>query len=240
MKYLALLIASAFFLSASTYGDVRTAKIYGIGKTGEAPLFIQKIETKLLGSGVTHESATITDSSGRVVLTEESEYRGDQLIHQMMRKFQTQEAYEVEVNSGKVTFHSFHLKDDKLVPSDPDKSEEVKEDFITGPVMIPFLQEHWHEVARGDTVAVRLGVLEIAESVGFKFWQDGNLEISGRSWIHIRMKPSSIFIALVAGTVELGLDPVQKKLMYYKGRTPLKVNSNGKWSPLDAEIIYDP
>jgi hypothetical protein len=234
MKFLILFL----ILSPEVFAEVRLAKIYAIGKTDSPALFNQRTETKEDGSGVTHETALITDLSGVPVLTEESDYRGDQLIHQLVKKLQTQEAYEVVVNAKKVTFRSYRLQDGKLSPKDPEKSEDLTANFITGPVLEPFLRNHWQEVLQGDTVHVRFGVLEISESVGFKFWEYAQTKIGDKPYIQIRMKPSSIFISMAVSSIDLFFDPTQKKLMRYKGRTPLKVQSNGKWVPLDAEIIY--
>jgi 5S rRNA maturation endonuclease (ribonuclease M5) len=239
LKFLWIFLGIFIGASTNAYADVRLAKIYALGKTDAPALFNQRIETKDMGSGITHESATITDPSGILVLTEDSDYRGEELIHQMIKKFQTNEAYEVLVDGKKVTFRSFQIKDDKLIPVDHEKSEIPGGEFITGPVLEPFIQKHWQEFQKGDTIHVRLGVLELAETVGFKFWQYAQTKIADKPLIDIRMKASSIFIAMAVSPVDLFFDPATKRLIRFKGRTPLKMKSNGKLVPLDADIIYD-
>jgi hypothetical protein len=238
MKYVLIVFQFLLIFSTNAFSDIRISKIYAIGKTDSPPLFTQKTQTEERPSGITHESAEIMDPNGKVILTEESDYRGVQLIHQLVKKFLSQEAYEVSVDTKKVIFRSFYIQGDKLVPADPDKSEDLEDNFITGPVLEPFLQKHWDAILEGDTVHVRLGVMELSESVGFKFWDYDHTTISGQPLIDIRLKASSIFIAMAVHPIDLFFDPIKKRLLRYKGRTPLKVLSNGKWVPLDAEIIY--
>jgi hypothetical protein len=239
MRVILILISILFMIfSKNAYAETRIIKIYAVGKTDAPPLFNQRTEIEETESGITHETATITDPSGKVVLTEDTNYKDEQLIHQLVKNFQTNEAYEASVASGKVTFKSYKIQGDKLIAADPEKSEILNEEFITGPLLEFFVRKHWNEIQGGDTVHVRFGVLEISESVGFKFWEVARPVVKGQTLVDIRMKAASIFIAMAVAPIDLFFDPIQKKMVRYIGRTPLKVLSDRKWIPLDAEITY--
>jgi hypothetical protein len=228
------LIAFASLCSAHT-STVREAKIFSIGKTNEPPVFFQKTQLDTDDKGITHEVTRIQDTQGKTVLTQESTYKDDQLIDQHVRQYQTRKAYWVKVENGQITFSTFEFNGTVESPSkDPQQTEKLEEPFLTGPVSDSFLRRNWVRLMNGDTIHTRFGVLELEETVGFKFWKVN----SGNSLIDIRMKPSSIFISMAVKSIDLFFDPSTHLMMSYIGRTPLRREDHGKLVPFDGEIIY--
>jgi hypothetical protein len=232
MKYLLILL-----LSTQAFCEERIARIYEIGKTDSAPLFTQKSVRTESDPGHIHAVTTITDPENKVVIVEDAEFKGDRLIHQHIQQFQTQKAFDVLVDGKKVTFRTYVLKDGKETESEKANTEDFTDEFITGPVSENFLAKNWKELLDGDTIHTRFGVPEIAESVGFKFFQVN--ESKDAKTIEIRMKPSSIFISMALKPIELFFDPKTHQIVRYLGRTPLKWTKTGKLENIDADILYD-
>jgi hypothetical protein len=235
MKWCLLpIIAFASVCSAST-SVVREAKIYAMGKTSDSPIFLQKTQLDTDDKGVTHEMTSIQDTQGKTVLTQESTFKGAQLIDQPVRQYQTGKAYRVRVDQDQIIFSTFDFNGTSESPSkDKPQMEKLEAPFLTGPVADSFLRSNWERLMSGDTIHSRFGVLELAETVGFKFWKVDSI----KSLVNIRMKPSSIFIGMAVKSIDLLFDPSTHLMMEYIGRTPLRVENHGKLVPFDGEIVY--
>jgi hypothetical protein len=234
----------ALLSSISLFGSVpevqiRDAKVYELGHRDGPVLFYQRIELSKTPEGKQKRVTTISDLQHKVAVLEVGEYSGDQLIRQHVKNFQTGESYEVLVSADKVTFQAYVLKGLDEKPKGPPKTMEHEPTFITGPVFEPFLANHLEELQSGETVKVRLGVSEIQDTVGFKFWKpDKEQPLSGSS-ILIRMKPTSFIIALAIDPFDLYFDPKTKRITRYVGRTPLVAIKNGKQVPFFGDLVYD-
>jgi hypothetical protein len=172
---------------------------------------------------------------GQAVLTQESHFKGEHLLDLHVKQYQTGKAYQVKVEGSHITFSTFEFDGNNERPSnDKDQSEQLEKSFVTGPVSEEFLKDHWDSLMAGDTIHARFGVLEIAETVGFKFWKVD----SPPNTIDIRMKPSSLFIGLAVKPIDIFFDPSTRSIVGYKGRTPLRVRDQGKWIPFNGNIVY--
>jgi hypothetical protein len=191
------------------------------------------------GSSPSSNAFPFIGLQGKSVLVQEATYNGEHLIDQHVKQYQTGKAYSVNVGDGHISFHTFDFDGTNETPSkehDANLIEKSESTFITGPVSDSFLRANWKQLMSGDTIHVRFGVLELAETVGFKFWKVG--ERGGL--VDIRMKPSSVFIAMAVKSIELMFDPTTHLMMRYLGRTPLRLSDHGKLIPFDGEIVYEP
>lgn len=216
----------------------RIARIYAIGDEGGKPLFVQKTTLNTDAEGITRVSTTIEDATGQLAMTEKCSFKGYTLISDELEQLQTSEAYVMTVVDGKVRFQVFKVVDGKRVPSQDERSEDMSDSFITGPLSEPYLKAKWAELTSGDTVKVRFGVAERGDSVGFKFYRNKEADTQDQKGIGLSMKPSG-FLGMFFKPIQLVLDADTKLLRRFQGRTPLKRKDGQKWEPLDAVILYD-
>ena len=113
--------------------------------------------------------------------------------------------------------------------------------FITGAICEVYLAEHLDELLADETVKAKLGILDIREIVGFKFWKKEMIKMKDRDVIVIGMKPSSIFFSILVNTIYIYMDVKDKKFVKYVGRTPLWIPNpkSDDLKALDAELLFD-
>ncbi len=235
--FLGFTVSSAANSASPTEPDL-VASIYEIGKVGGAPLFTQKRHRIIEPSGVVHDEIIITDVSGTTALRENSTVKEGTLLSLKIEQFQLKETFEIIQSGKKVTFKSFKMEGDKLIPERKDQSEDVSDSFVAGPGLEYFILHHWKELMGDETLHIRFALAERADTVGLKIFKT-KVERSGDTeTAYLRMKPSSIFIAAIADPVEIIIDAKKLKILKFIGRSPLKKLEGGKFKPLDAEIIY--
>jgi steroid 5-alpha reductase family enzyme len=210
------------------------AKIYAVGKTNEAPVFVQKTHSEFEPDGTTHTHTDITDAEAKVVLSEDAVTKGEDLITQSVDKFQSGEHYDTFIKNEHVIFREKDKGSDKVKES----SEGLLDNFTSGPTAEAFLKKHWDEILKGKTVSARFAVNEVRETIGFDFKMKGRKKIGDVDAVWITMSPSSVFISLVASDFDLFLDPKEIRYVKFIGRTPLKTKVDGKLKPFDGEILY--
>jgi len=226
-----ILILSA--LVSAAHADVVTGRIYPMGKAGGEPLYTQTTEVKRGPDGRENQSSKIVDAKGTVVMTEQTVYQGTTLISQNIEQLQTKEAWELKVDGKKLTVRTFELKDGARKEVEKD-TETISGSLISGPVARNFLREHWEKLMNGDTVKTRFVVMEIGGTVGFEFKKKAQTERE----VTIEMRPSSFFVDMIVDPIEMVYDSVEKRMIRYRGRTPLKTLNGKKWDPVDSEIHY--
>lgn len=236
INYLLFIFLS--FGALSAWAVDRSAKVYELGKTNSSPLFFQKMHLEKNSDGFYVRSTVITDAQGKVALTETGTYQGTRLISQRVDQLQIGEAYEAEVKDQKVFFKTYKTTKAGLILDSTD-SEKIGDNFISGPLLEPYLQKEWQSLEAGKTVSVRFGVLERGDTVGFKFRISDHGQLNGRETVTILMKPTSIFVSAVVRTIEMVFDASQKNILRFKGRTPLFKKVGEDWEPFEAEVVAD-
>jgi hypothetical protein len=112
--------------------------------------------------------------------------------------------------------------------------EEVDLPVITGPSMHGFILQHWDALLAGNTLGVRLIVLQEMQTYGFdiRFEQlaDGRASFS--------LTPSSLLIRLAVAPLRVVFDANNKNLVRYEGRVPPKQEVDGQLKDLDAGVDY--
>lgn len=219
--------------------EVRVSKYYDIGKTTGSPTFTQEtlIERSAPDSFVSN--AKITDPAGKTVMTEKAIVVEGKITFQYVEQLQSGEAWQLEVKDGKAIFKTYKLEDGKRFEVGSGKSESVKGDFINGPLTELFIARNWDALVKGSELKVRFSILELEESIGFKFFKVGQGKRNGQDMLGVKMKPSNFIVSMLADPIHIEFAAEQKRMAYYRGRTPLKAKEGGKWKPYDAEIIYE-
>jgi hypothetical protein len=229
-----LYLSTLFFAVTAQAGEVHTARIFDIGKTSGSARFNQEthIETKI--DGEVTWSSEIKDDKGTVVMTEKATIKNDRTIYQYIEQLQINEAYELQTADSKATFSTFKIENGKKGSVTETKTVSIGSDFLTGPSTGFYLKSHWDELISGKTLMVEFGIFELSRTIGFKFQKMRETDTS----VELQMKPSNFFISFVAEPILMEFDKKDKRLVRFKGRTPLRERVHGKWKPLDAEILY--
>jgi steroid 5-alpha reductase family enzyme len=97
---LIIFFALTSILSAHAAAPDRTAKIFGIGKSKEAPLYLQITHYEDRPDGVTFQETKISDLAGNLVADETATYKGSMLILQKLDQYQTKKHLESEVKGA--------------------------------------------------------------------------------------------------------------------------------------------
>jgi hypothetical protein len=234
-SWLALILLIAGF---QVQAQERASKIFEIGKTDSPPPFIQKTQIKNTADGSFTSDAYIEDESGKIVMTEKVVVDKGQLVSQYVEQLQSSEAWDLLVKDKVAHYRHFKLNDGqkKLVDSEDFPIEESN--FSNGPMIESFAANKWDALTAGDSVKFHLSILELQKSVTFTLKKTKLSERNGHSVLVVQMKPANFLISMLVDPMQLEFDITSKKLVYFKGRTPLKKIEGGKMKPFDAEIFY--
>lgn len=221
-----------FFLSFYANAEVRKAFIYDLGKTNESPLFIQETTIETKAENERTWKTIIKDIKGSLSMEEECLIQNDKIINQSIQHFQSNKKYTLTTSNDSVLFTEKDLKN----TSDKTKENKITraDFFVTGPNLETYIQKNWEALLKKEVLKVDFGVFEISDFVGFKF----KMIEEKNDKIIVSMYPSQFFIQILTNSMELHFDKKSKKLVYFKGRTPLFENGKGNSKHLDAEIVY--
>lgn len=215
------------FLSLNVFATtVTVGKFYPLGKVGGEPLFTQRTEIKKDGDGRDVQTSQITNAKGEVVMSEDTVYRGLQLISQKMEQRQSGHVWELAVEGPELTFKT--SKD--RAPASVEK-ENIDGTLLNGPLTRGFVHENWERLSAGEKLKVRFPVFEIGSTVGLTLRKLS----AGPEGMVVEMRPSNLVLSMFVEHLEMTFDNVRHQLTRYRGRTPLRGES-GK--PLDLEITY--
>jgi hypothetical protein len=212
---------------------VRKAKLFDL-KDRKTLLFTYEHETSLSGD---HRVATsrYRDPSGKLAIEESVDFAKDgfQLLKYSQSQKQLGTDGSIEVKDGKAKFS--YTKDGKTKTSD----ESIKGDFIVGLTIVPYLQAHWSQLMKGDTLSARLGVLDRLESVGFRYKKEKDLDLDGKKAVMVIMEPEAWVIRQVVDPLHFTLTADGSKLLQIEGRATVKREEKGKFKDLNALTVYE-
>ncbi|QLY26420.1 hypothetical protein [Bdellovibrio sp. KM01] len=219
--------------------QTRISKIYELGKMNQDPLFIQTTEIQQQDSESFTSKAKIEDTKGQVVMTETVVVRNGALVSQSVQQLQSKEAWDLNVQGNKASFDTYKIADGggKLKVGSG-KTQEV-DTFINGPLIEHFISRNWEKLMAAEIVHTAFSVLELERTVDFQFEKIKESERDKKKVLVLKMKPRNFFISVLVDPMILEFDVSTKQLVYFKGRTPLKVLKSGVLKPFDAEISYE-
>ena len=86
------------------------------------------------------------------------------------------------------------------------EEDDLEENAIIPDMIGAHVLKNWDILMSGEEVKVRLMILERQETIGFKFFLDKEREVNGKKVVDLIMKPSSIFIAMIAPNFHLSFE----------------------------------
>jgi hypothetical protein len=210
-----------------------TAKVYELDKPRDQVLFNYRSESEEKGDTILVNNR-FTYPDGKPATHEEITFQKDGRVS-LYKQEQAQMGAtgSIEIGGGKAKFT--FTRDGKTKTA----TEDAGSDFVIGSQLPLQIEAHWAELMKGDTMKLRLAVLERCESVGFNFTKEKDGEVDGKKAVIIKMKPSAFFIAALVSPLHFYMSPDGKELYEIKGRTTVKKDKGGgKLGDLDADIIY--
>ena len=227
------IMMTLFLISASCFAGPLSGVIYSQGSDHSKALFTFKRVEEVKG-GQTQIHNTYTAPDGGVAVVEEAQLVDGKVARFSVDQNQLGESGFLEVKNGEI--HFSYTKEGKTKTD----QEDLTDNFIVTPTLVPFLQSHWDKILNGDTVDTRFGVLDRRETVGFKFFKiDNEAKSTESEKVLVKMKPTSMIISALVKPLIFVFDRKTKKLLEIKGRTAPKLKSDGKWKDLDADVLYN-
>lgn len=112
--------------------------------------------------------------------------------------------------------------------------EETHDPVVVGPTWVGFIQRHLPALRAGQTLPVRLALLDRLETLGFEL--QATSAAPGQT--RVLASPSSWLISLAVDPIEFTFDDASGKLLHLQGRVPPKLWHDGDWENLDARVEY--
>lgn len=183
-----------------------------------------------------HVVRTYVDPQGVRAALEELDYDGDVLKKATLVQDQLGQKGSITVSNGRINFE--YTKDGVTKKA----NLELESNFIVTDQVYPFVLKNWGALMKGDSLTVRLGVMDRLETVGFKFFKENDETVDGKPMTIIKMKPTSFLIATVVHPILFYFEKDDAhRLDKVVGRTLPKIKtSGGKWADLEAILKFYP
>lgn len=239
MRHMIQVLLIIILLAESAVANVETviAKIYPMGGLEGEPLFTQSTEINRESAESFTSKAKIVDNKGQTLMTETVVVKNGALVTQSVEQLQTRESWDLVVQGKTAVYRSFTIDLDKKVLQD-ENSVSLGEKFINGPMIEIFVSKNWQELLDGKSVKADFSVLELARAVTFDFSKENMSVRNGKKVVVLKMVPANFVISMFVKPLILEFDIDRKRLVYFKGRTPLKEGKAAQ-RPLEAEILYE-
>ncbi|WP_413587545.1 hypothetical protein [Bdellovibrio sp. HCB274] len=225
------LIILLFPLTLSAQQKV-AAELFALKSERKQKLYDLNLEIAPEG-GENRMTTEFRDTQGKVVVTEKGVAAGDKFVSYEIVRPQTGESGRISVEGDKIKFE-YQGADGKKKSAE----EKNKGLLLCTSNFGPFVLSNWSKFQNGESVGVRYAVWDRLETVGFTIKKVGESEVNGEKLMELQMKPTSFIIAALVDPVHFWYSEKDKNLRVMKGRVPVKQMKGGKWSDLDAEVVY--
>lgn len=197
---------------------------------GAAPLFRYERRVEASAGGLASAHIT-TDRDGAVIIAEQARMGPGYAL----RRFDAANRQQGYSGSVVVSREGRHLdftlqRDGKLQTA----SEDVKHPVVSGPSLHGFILQHWERLAAGETIPVRMIILNRLETYGF----DIRREADAGGTTRVSITPSSWFVRLIVAPLAVTFDSTTRNVVRYEGRVPPMKPAGGKLVDLDARVDY--
>lgn len=227
-----IIILSLLGLLNSAFAGVVTGEVFKKDSNRKELLYNFKNNISE-SSGVTKAEAQFVQPGGTVAVIETSEREGAKLKHYEIEHKQTGRKGSIVVDGNKVKFN-FEENGKKK----SEETEDLKDNFIVGHTLVPYVSSHWKEIMEGKTIDIRYGVWDRQETVGFSLFKVGQEKIDDKDAILLKFKPTSFIIAAIVDPVIFKFSTDGKELLGMVGRVAPKRKDGNRWKDLDAEVVY--
>ena len=218
--------------------DRRKALFYPLGQRGQKALFTQDIQIRWLDDKNADFSSIAKDTSGAVALTEEAQLREGRLKRHIVVQEQINEKYQVEVIGSEALFKTFKKDENGSYKLISERTTKLDSILFSGPAVEVYLRDSHQELIKRQKTQIQFAVFELERPIQFKMSSTGFNQEAQK--LNAQMKIDNFLFSLFLDPIDLEFDLSTKKIIYYKGRTPLRIKENNKWKPWDAEIDYSP
>ena len=172
--------------------------------------------------------------NGDVVAIEEVTYENGKLKSMTLDHKQLNASGSMIIENGKLKFEYTENGTTKTAEEDYDPKTTVADQIY------PTIHKNWDKLMAGETIEIRLPVLDRRETVGFKIFKDKSDTFQGEPVEIIKMKPRSFIIAAVVDPLLFYIEPTgDRRTLEVKGRTLLKIQKEGKWKDFDAIMKFE-
>lgn len=227
-----LKLSSLLFLATATlaHSDNYIGKVYSL-EDPKTPLFFFSRSYTQEGEN-TLGIGEYKDSTQKLAVREETLLKGSTVITHSVQQGQLNEVGKIVIEKKKILFS--YTREGKEKTSD----ESLGKNLVVSASLVPFIQDHWKKLIKGDTIEIRYASIDRSETIGFDlFKSDDDRAVAGN--VVIKMKPSSFFVAAIVNPLFLHFDPKTKNLTEIYGRTAPKLLVGKDWKDLDAHTIYE-
>lgn len=209
-----------------------SANLYDLKSNRDTKLFTSQVNIVEEPTG--YKTLTVfKDLQGVVVVEEQGEVKNGEIVRFEISRPQTKEKGSYEVRDGKIYFSYENAKGKKK-----EDSEKLRSPLVGVVNFNYFVNQHWEELSQGKEIDIRFPVWDRLETVGFALKKVGEPTIDGVATMEIRMKPSSMLIAALVDPIFLYYAKSDRSLKVQKGRVAPKIQHDGHWKDLDAEVVY--
>lgn len=238
---IALLTLSAFGAGiASKYEqpEFHGATIYARGSDRKTILFKLHRVTSHAGNYL-NVSRDFTYPDGKVAVREHVSYDGNNLVACDQEDLQTNAKGTVKVvsdgNESKLV-----LEYTTKAGKHKSNTERFSPDTVNNDMFWPFLLTHRNEIINGQSVKFRYIAFTRVETVGFEFIKEGESRVDGKPVVIVKMVPSSSIIAAFVDPLIFTMEKNPPyEVLYYDGRTPMKIKQGEKFKELDALTVFE-
>jgi hypothetical protein len=220
--------ARAFPPTVATRGEtIYFGDVFPLGEDAPEPAFVYERRVAETEGGAVSTHIT-RRASGEVALAESARHDRDyELVEYTLHTNQIGQSGSVRVDAGEV---SFRLSDGDAIE---EATEHVSDPVVVGPTLVGYAMRHLDALREGETLTVRLAILDRLETVGFEL---SAIE-SDANGTTVEMAPSSVLVSLALDPIELTFDDA-RKLVRLEGRVPPRIDGGEAWSDLDARVEY--
>jgi hypothetical protein len=113
-------------------------------------------------------------------------------------------------------------------------SEAVNAPVVAGPSLHGFMLQHWHRLLAGETVPVRMIVIDKTTTYGFRIRlhaRDGERTV-------FSLTPANGLLRLAVAPLTVAFDNTTRQVLRYEGRVPPQRVEGGRSRAFDARVEY--
>lgn len=205
----------------------------------EAPMFFYETNRETT-NGRDLIRTRYNDPQGKPLVEEDTVLEAGKLVRYDYNQRQTDEKGFIEVKDGKVSYSYTAQGKTKT------DQEDLEPGMIVPDMLIDSVRGAWDTLMKGDDLKVRLLLLELQDSVGFKIFKDSELTFQGKPAVEMKLKPSSIFISAMVPAIKLIVEKeAPHRLLQMTGRLPVRIaqkfppESRKDWKAMDGRLALD-
>ncbi len=227
---LVIILFTAMHVNAAVQlpNKITGAKIFDRESNGKELLYqLDRKETTVQGKRTVED--IFKDPKGNVVAVETFIYQGEDLKSYQSQHHQTEIDGKVTLDGKAVTF----------TLGSKTWTEDFEPNVISKNQIVSYLHKNWDSLMTGETIPIRLLVVDRGETVGFKFFKIEEATVQDKKVVIVKMKPSSFVIAALVDPLIFTFEKdAFHKLLEVSGRVVPKKHVDNEWKDLDAVTVY--